>query len=62
MPAGYRPAAYRPQSVRCLTVAKLCGATAPAKSTDGLDVWQLWTGEANRIDREPLLDSDDVHL
>jgi len=44
------------------TVAKLCGAEYPKKPVDGLDVWRLWTGDADHIDREPLLYFDDVHL
>jgi arylsulfatase A len=44
------------------TVAKLCGAAAPAKPVDGLDVWRLWSGEVDRMDRAPLLYFDDVHL
>jgi arylsulfatase A len=44
------------------TIAKLCGGPAPSKPVDGLDVWRLWTGEVDRIDREPLLYFDDEHL
>ena len=44
------------------TLAKLCGAPAPSKPVHGLDVWRLWTGEVDRIDREPLLYFDDEHL
>ena len=44
------------------TVAKLCGAEQPSKPVDGMDVWRLWTGEVDHIDREPLLYFDDVHL
>jgi len=44
------------------TVAKLCGAAAPAKPVDGLDVWPLFTGTVNRVDRDPLLYFDDNHL
>jgi len=44
------------------TVVKLCDADAPAKPVDGLDVWRLWAGELNHLEREPLLYFDDVHL
>ncbi len=44
------------------TVAKLCGAPGPVKPVDGLDVWPLFTGAVNQIDRDPLLYFDDVHL
>ena len=44
------------------TVAKLCNAALPAKPVDGLDVWRLWTGEVDHLDRDPLLYFDDVHL
>jgi arylsulfatase A len=44
------------------TIAKLCGAPPPAKPFDGLDVWTLWTGEADHVDRGPLLYFDDEHL
>jgi arylsulfatase len=44
------------------TVAKLCGAAGPVKPVDGLDVWGLFTGAVDHIDRDPLLYFDDVHL
>jgi arylsulfatase len=44
------------------TIAKLCGAAAPVKGVDGLDVWRLWTGAVDQVEREPLLYFDDVHL
>jgi arylsulfatase len=44
------------------TVANLCGVAAPAKPVDGLDVWRLFTGAVDHIDRDPLLYFDDVHL
>lgn len=44
------------------TVAKFCGASMPAKAVDGLDAWPLFSGEVNRLDREPLLYFDDAHL
>jgi arylsulfatase len=44
------------------TVAALCGAAAPKKAFDGLNVWKAWTGEVAQIEREPLLYFDDVHL
>jgi arylsulfatase len=43
------------------TIAKLCGAAA-VKPYDGLDVWKLWTGETNAVERDPLLYFDDEHL
>jgi arylsulfatase len=44
------------------TVAHLCGAAGPAKPVDGLDVWRLFTGAVDQIDRDPLLYFDDEHL
>ena len=44
------------------TVTKLCGAEAPKKPVDGLDVWPLFSGAATKLDREPLLYFDDTHL
>ncbi|HVV46549.1 MAG TPA: sulfatase, partial [Bryobacteraceae bacterium] len=44
------------------TVTKLCGALAPKKPVDGLDVWPLFTGASTKLDREPLLYFDDTHL
>jgi arylsulfatase A len=44
------------------TIAKLCGAQSPAKPLDGLDVWKLWSGEVDRVDRDPLLYFYDEHL
>jgi arylsulfatase A len=44
------------------TVSKLCDAAPAVKPPDGLDVWRLWTGEADHVDRDPLLYFDDVHL
>jgi arylsulfatase len=44
------------------TVLKLCGAEAPAKPLDGLDVWPLFSGTVDHLTREPLLYFDDTHL
>jgi arylsulfatase len=44
------------------TIAALCGAAAPKKPFDGLNVWKAWTGEVAQIERVPLLYFDDVHL
>ena len=44
------------------TVTRLCGATGSAKPVDGMDVWPLFTGAVDRIERDPLLYFDDVHL
>ena len=44
------------------TILKLCGAAAPNKPVDGLDVWDLWTGKRTSLERDPLLYFDDVHL
>jgi arylsulfatase len=44
------------------TVAKLCGSSGPSKPADGLDVWNLFSGSTDHVDREPLLYFDDVHL
>jgi arylsulfatase len=44
------------------TVTKLCGAAAPKKPVDGLDVWPLFTGAVATLDRPPLLYFDDTHL
>jgi len=43
-------------------VTKLCGAEAPKKPVDGLDVWPLFSGAATKLDREPLLYFDATHL
>jgi len=44
------------------TVARLCGAPLPAKHLDGVDVWQIFTGEAREADRDILLYFDGWHL
>jgi arylsulfatase A-like enzyme len=44
------------------TVAHLCDAPSRSRNPDGLDVWKLWTGEVNEIDRAPLLYFDENHL
>lgn len=37
------------------TVVRLCGATPPSSSLDGIDIWPLLTGQKESIDREVLL-------
>ena len=37
------------------TVTKLCGAPAPAKPLDGIDIWPLLSGAKTFIERDPLL-------
>lgn len=44
------------------TVARLCGATLPAKALDGLDVWPLLSGRVESIEREILLYFDGWNL
>lgn len=44
------------------TIAHLCGSTGSTKPADGHDVWQLFTGAIDHVDRDPLLYFDDVHL
>jgi arylsulfatase len=44
------------------TVAKLCGATLPAKPLDGIDIWPLLHGDKPSIERPPLLYFDNWDL
>ena len=44
------------------TVARLCGAEAPAKPLDGIDIWSLLTGRARQIEREALLYFDNWNV
>ena len=44
------------------TVARLCGASLPAKPLDGLDIWPLLHGEKESIERAPLLYFDNWDL
>jgi len=44
------------------TVAKLCGAAAPAKPLDGVDIWPLLSGKAPRLEREVLLYFDNWNV
>jgi len=44
------------------TVAHLCGASRPAKSLDGVDIWPLLSGQRDSIDREVLLYFDAWNL
>ncbi len=37
------------------TIAKLCGASLPPKSLDGIDIWPLLSGQKTTLDREALL-------
>ncbi len=44
------------------TLADLAGAARPANPLDGVDIWPMLTGEAEQVDREPLLYFDSWHL
>jgi arylsulfatase A len=44
------------------TVARLCGATPPAKPLDGIDIWPLLHGDKASIERAPLLYFDNWDL
>ena len=44
------------------TVARLCGASLPAKTLDGLDIWPLLAGRKSSIEREALLYFDGWNL
>ena len=37
------------------TVAGLCGAVLPEKPLDGLDIWPIFAGRKQSLDRDPLL-------
>ncbi|HUQ94858.1 MAG TPA: sulfatase [Bryobacteraceae bacterium] len=44
------------------TVAKLCGATLPKATLDGVDIWPLLSGQKKELEREALLYFDNVYL
>lgn len=44
------------------TVARLCGASLPAKPLDGINIWPLLHGEKQSLDRAPLLYFDNWDL
>ncbi|MBI3280357.1 MAG: sulfatase [Acidobacteria bacterium] len=44
------------------TVAKLCGAQLPGKPLDGIDIWPMLSGAKPRIERDPVLYFDNIHL
>jgi arylsulfatase len=44
------------------TVARLCGATLPAKPLDGIDIWPILSGQVPSIDRDVLLYFDSWDL
>lgn len=37
------------------TFARLAGASVPASTVDGIDIWEMLTGEKAYLDRDPLL-------
>jgi arylsulfatase len=44
------------------TVARVCGASLPAKLLDGIDIWPLMTGEKTDLERRTLLYFQNVDL
>ncbi len=44
------------------TVARLCGASLPAKPLDGIDIWPMLHGDRQSIERPPLLYFDNWDL